>query len=263
VQDLIGNTQLNPALESKVNELLAQMNTGQGFIGGWLAGKRTEKINEVWANLNANQSILINNFMMLVAQIQQGKRNEIEFKMFVSRNAAAFLEIQALADRIERAKKKGITVGTYTELKEGSLRWKQGFKQKKREQQHEFTLQQQKDQHEFDMWLKKEKALLQLDISRKQGFSDIELDVKKEEAKIEWDKFKKEKDFGIQAAILANLSEVAEIGFLTQILLVTIQTIQTTKSLPDADRYIDQIEVFENNRKKLVELIDGRFQQVL
>jgi hypothetical protein len=157
----------------------------------------------------------------------------------------------------------GIPESEYTPIKVDHFRRETELPLKEKEFQFEFSRKQKEDQHEFDMWLKREKAKLELELQREGGLSDIKIDTKKAEAQIEWKNFKKTKDYAVQASILSNLSEVAEIGYLTQALLTTIETIYEIESLPDAGRYINQLEVFKRNKQKLVDLIDGRFQQLL
>ena len=252
VKDLIGDTSTLVAspehLDRKVREVIDQFNVNQGWFSTFFGEGSSQRKATIAANFTEIESQVINQFLMLADRYREGKVKEINFKHFAYDKANIILEAFSKARRIKEAMELGIPEADYTADKVASYRFtgELGRKRAEKELEHEF----------------KAKDLL-LEVSIEQHKLDLRIQEKLEDTLIEWGQLKRERQMDIQTAMLANLPVVGEIEFLTQELFKVLAHIAELDKYPQTPQLEESKQVFIDNKSKLQEAINERFQRLL
>ena len=105
----------NPDLQANIQGLLNYYEPGRGVFTSWWQRNRAEgrfKLQEV---LNQEQNAYLESLMTLERQVREGKKQQVEYELFIAQNATILFELKNRAALADAALGSGMNVEHFSE----------------------------------------------------------------------------------------------------------------------------------------------------
>ncbi|HSK70931.1 MAG TPA: hypothetical protein VK892_04495, partial [Pyrinomonadaceae bacterium] len=106
----------DPALAGKIQQSFDYYDPRLGVFSNWLRRLRGEGRNKLLEVLNQEQKLLIEQAAILERQVREGKREQVEYHLFVARNISELMALKANAEVNRQAFGSGMNPDHYSQV---------------------------------------------------------------------------------------------------------------------------------------------------